>query len=270
MYSRSVYLAAALSALGAQALSSGCTGQIGALALLGDLGSCLQLTSALGLLSASGSIVGDVNSYLGSLCADSTPTCSNSTLTSAQSTISSACSSDLAAGGTDATEVKLLQALLQSYPQVKTAACAKNSTTDQYCAVNALYTIQNVTGTEVSTSFVTGVLTGSSTDAFDKAVSSGQLCTGCVGEIYQQAVQANSSVADTSVARGLQQQCGANFASSSPTGVSTPSAASTSQAAAASSSSGAAVFGANVNFIPYAVAGSTVVLGALFGGAALL
>lgn len=93
----------------------------------------LPVVSAKSELSAnpfqsSGSIVSSLNSYLGSLCASSTPTCSNSTLTSAQSTISSDCSSDISGGGTSATEIQVLETILENYSEVYAAACSKNST----------------------------------------------------------------------------------------------------------------------------------------------
>lgn len=124
-------------------LSTGCTTQLGALAL-GGLGSCLQLTSLLPVLSvgsslparaianlniskSSGSVVDPINTYLKSLCGSSTPTCSNDTLSSASSSISSACSSDLSDGGTSGAEVKTLLALINHYDQAYAAACSTNS-----------------------------------------------------------------------------------------------------------------------------------------------
>lgn len=124
-------------------LSSGCTTQLGVLAL-GGLGSCLQLTSLLPVLTvgsflpdraianlriskSSGSVVDPLNSYLKSLCSSSTPTCSNDTLTSASSSLNSSCSSDLNDGGTNGAEVKALLILLRDYSQVYAAACSTNS-----------------------------------------------------------------------------------------------------------------------------------------------
>lgn len=108
-------------------LSSGCTTGVGALAL-GDLGSCLQLLSALNVIQGNGNLTDSLNTYLASLCSSSTPTCSDSTLQSALSTVNSSCASDLAAGGTDAATVITLQAVLTDYPQVRAGACSTNST----------------------------------------------------------------------------------------------------------------------------------------------
>ena len=54
-----------------------------------------------------------------------------------------------------------------------------NPSTNDYCLSGSLSTIQNVTGTNVSVSAITGLLTGSGTDELQSALSSGQLCTGC-------------------------------------------------------------------------------------------
>ena len=106
----------------------GCTTQIAALAL-GDLGSCLALTSLLSVVQGgNGSIVDPLNSYLSTLCSSSTPTCSNSTLSSAQSAIQSGCSSDISSGGSDGEEVEALVAALNYYPEIYSAGCSKNST----------------------------------------------------------------------------------------------------------------------------------------------
>jgi hypothetical protein len=76
----------------------------------------------------SGSIIDPLNTYLASLCSSSTTTCSNTTLSSAETSLSSSCSSDISGGGTDAQEIEALLAALNSYPEVYTAACSKNST----------------------------------------------------------------------------------------------------------------------------------------------
>jgi hypothetical protein len=79
-------------------------------------------------VQSSGSLVDPLNTYLNSFCASSTATCSNDTLRAANSSIASGCSSDIQAGGTDGATVAALQSILQFYPQVKTAGCARNST----------------------------------------------------------------------------------------------------------------------------------------------
>ncbi|RSH87395.1 hypothetical protein EHS25_003305 [Saitozyma podzolica] len=245
----------------AQALSSSCTAQIAGLAV-GNLGTCLQLTTLLPVLSGSGSIIDPLNTYLASLCSSSTTTCSNTTLSSAETSLSSSCSSDISGGGTDAQEIEALLAALNSYPEVYTAACSKNSTTGGYCVTETLSTVQNTTGTNVTISFVLGILSGTgNTSSLQSALSSGQLCTGCVSEIYGQALKANATIASTSIGSALTSQCGSSFGTSA-SGVTAPSSSGASTSAAAtsatSSKSAAGSLPLGKTMLPYAVAGVSV------------
>ncbi|WVQ80780.1 hypothetical protein IAT38_002885 [Cryptococcus sp. DSM 104549] len=268
MLARSALVAIAASTSYAAA---GCTTQVGVLAL-GDLGSCLQLTSLLPVLSASGSIIDSLDTYLKSLCGSSTPTCSNATLTSAQSSISSGCESDISAGGTDAAEVKGLLALIKNYDQVYAAGCSTNSTNGDYCVTDALTTVQDSTGTNVSVSTITSLLSGDSSTLSSLAtvLSTGELCTECVSGIYYEVLQANSTIASSTIGQGLTSQCGSSFGAAAPN-TTTSASADSSASSAAATSSGASSAG----FVsaPYAglaasagIAGS--VLGAMFLGAA--
>ena len=122
-----------------------------------------------------------LDSYLGSLCANSTQKCSNATLTSAQTTVESACASDLSsAGGQGA--VSVLNGLFESYPEFYTAACSRNETTSSYCVTSILYQLQNATGQDLSFSTVSTLLSGGSDglSQLNSALNDGQLCTGCV------------------------------------------------------------------------------------------
>nr|XP_019001197.1 uncharacterized protein I203_06393 [Kwoniella mangroviensis CBS 8507]OCF64658.1 hypothetical protein I203_06393 [Kwoniella mangroviensis CBS 8507] len=265
MHARSALIAIAASTSCAAALSSGCTTQLASLAL-GDLGSCLQLTSLLPVLSGSSndSITSTINTYLGSLCSSSTPTCDNSTLTSAQSSVNSACSSDYSAGGTDAIEIQGLVGLLGNYNEIYAAGCSKNSTTNTYCVTDALTTVQNATGQSITVNYLTSILSGDSStlSGLESVLSSGSLCTGCVSGIYYEAKQANSSIGDTSFGQALTQQCGSSFGTTAPNTTSTSTSSSSS--AASSGSSSAAEMS-----IPYATFGVVgTMLGAVVVGAA--
>jgi hypothetical protein len=54
--------------------------------------------------------------------------------------------------------------------------------TNEYCVVNTINTVQNVTGQQISIDFLTNLLGGSGSDSLQSALQTGQLCTGCVGE----------------------------------------------------------------------------------------
>ncbi|OCF36794.1 hypothetical protein I316_01390 [Kwoniella heveanensis BCC8398] len=244
---------------------AGCTTQIASLAL-GDLGSCLQLTSLLPILNnGNGSVVGSVNSYLTSLCSSDTPQCSNSTLSSAQSSISSGCSSDISEGGTSGVEVQGLLTLLQNYDHVYAAGCSKNSTTNDFCLTDTLYTIQNTTGTSLTVDYITSLVSGGSSglSSLESVFQSGGLCTGCVSGIYYEVKQANSSIAGTSLDQTLTQTCGSDFGASAPNTTSS-SAASASSGTTSSGSSGAFVVAS-----PFAGLGTAAALGASMVGAAV-
>ncbi|KAK8864426.1 hypothetical protein IAR55_001674 [Kwoniella newhampshirensis] len=267
MHVRSALIALVATTSSAVALSTGCTGQIGGLAL-GDLGNCLRLTNLLPVLGASGSIVPALNTYLASLCSSDTPTCSNATLSSAQSSLTSDCASDISGGGTNAAEVGALVTLIHDYPQVYAAACSRNSTTGDYCLSSTLSTIQNTTGTEISVSFVTGLLSGSnsSTSSLQQVFQSGGLCTQCVSGLYYEALQANSSIAGSTIGQGLTSTCGAEFGTTAPNTTSTNTANTTTSSTPASSSAASSGFVA----APFAGLANTAMISGSLLGAVLL
>ncbi|TYJ55973.1 hypothetical protein B9479_003358 [Cryptococcus floricola] len=240
MLARSALIALVSSATYTAALSTSCTTKVGVLAL-GDLGSCLQLTSLLPVLSGSNSVVDSVDSYLKSLCADSTPTCSNDTLTIAQSSIDSGCSSDISDGGSSGTEVSALKGLLAHYTEFQAAACSTNTSTSDYCVTETLTTIQNAVGGNLTTSDVTSLLSGSSSSnsSIASVFTSGQLCTDCVNGMYYEALQANSSIADNIIGKGLTSKCGSDFGTKAPDTASSASSSSASSTSTSSSSSSA-------------------------------
>ncbi|WVR07059.1 hypothetical protein IAU60_004098 [Kwoniella sp. DSM 27419] len=246
--------------------AAGCTGTVGLLAF-GDLGSCLQLTSLLPVIQNGGDLVSSVNSYLGSLCASSTPQCSNSTLTNAESNIQSGCSSDLSGGGTNAAEVNALLTLLKNYPQVIAAGCSKNTTTNDYCLTETLTTIQQSTGSNITVSYIAGLLGSSdSISSLEQVFGTGKLCTSCVSGIYYEVKQANSSVADSSVGKALTNQCGADFGASAP-GSTVSQSASQSSSPAATSGAGSAGF---PTASPFAGLTTVLAVGGSIVGAAVL
>ncbi|KAI9639827.1 uncharacterized protein MKK02DRAFT_29798 [Dioszegia hungarica] len=273
-------VAAAAAVASAQGLSSGCTTQVGLLAF-GDLGQCLQLTQILSVFSStSGSVITPLNNYLNSLCASSTPRCSNATLTSANSTIQSACASDASGGGQAATIIQTVGSVLQSYPYFITAACSKNTTTNNFCLTDTLTAVQNATGQDVSFSTVSSLLSGGSAGiaGLSQSLSGGQLCTGCVSGFYQQAIAANATITTLPAASAIQSQCGSNFgrmvtgvSSSAPAASGTGASGAASSSAAASSSRAAGFMTANTAIsFPAVAAALSIVGGIAVGGLAVM
>lgn len=93
-----------------------------------------------------------------------------------------------------------------------------------------------------------------------------------ISSIYQQAVKANSSIADTSFANTLQQQCGnETLTNTSPSGVAgASSAASSSPASSASGSTSPNAAGPVQIMSTAAIYGTVVMLGAVAVGGALV
>ncbi|ADV20314.1 hypothetical protein I305_01046 [Cryptococcus gattii E566] len=267
----STFLILAASTSYAVALSAGCTTQLGVLAL-GGLGSCLQLTSLLPVLTSSGSVVDPLNSYLKSLCSSSTPTCSNDTLTSASSSLNSSCSSDLNDGGTNGAEVKALLILLRDYNQVHAAACSTNSSTGDYCVTDTLNTIQNASGSNVTLSSVASIISGTSSDTSNitSVFSSGQLCTQCVSGMYYEALQANSSVGDTEIGKALTSKCGSDFGKTSPNTTATSTSGGSSSPATSSASSSSGFVSAQYAGLAASVGIAGSVLGAVIIGSTMM
>ncbi|BEJ11114.1 hypothetical protein CspHIS471_0105360 [Cutaneotrichosporon sp. HIS471] len=205
-------------------LSTGCTTTFAGF-ILGDLSSCLQVTALLPVISSGGnsSVVGPLNGYLTSLCASSTPTCTNASLTTAASRVRSGCTQELA---DPASIPNLFLTIVDNYTPIKVAACSKNETNNEFCASDALNTIQNVSGTDVTFNTVTSLLGGNADVAstLQQVLGTGELCTGCVAGIYHAALEVNSTIATSSIGQTITGQCGADFGMNI-TGVSMSSAA---------------------------------------------
>ena len=101
---------------------------------------------------------------------------------------------------------------LHLYPYTQTDIL--HFSTGDYCVSSTLSSIQNSTGTNITTSFLIDLLSGQNLDSVESSFTSGSLCTGCVQQIYAQAVQANATIAQSSIASGLSSQCGSSFTSS--------------------------------------------------------
>lgn len=107
-------------------LSSGCTGAFASF-IIGELSSCLQVTSLLPVLNASGnnSAIDPLNRYLTSLCGSGTPICSNQSLAGAVTNVKGGCAAELE---DKASIPSVILTVLEHYGPIRTAACSKNST----------------------------------------------------------------------------------------------------------------------------------------------
>lgn len=236
-------------------LSTSCQTAAGGF-LLGDLGSCLSLTSLVPVLTGSGSIIPSIDSYLGTIC--TSPPCSNSTLTSAESTIQSSCSSDLNNGST---LVVALDTLLQNYTVVRDVACLQSTTNNTYCITQTLSAIQNATGTQITSSYITSLLDSNSTELNSLiGLDASVLCTSCTKAIYQEISKAIPSIADSTIGKAILSKCGSDFGTGSmPSGVAEQGSSATTSAVASSTSASAARAVIGLEMMQFvAVAGSVV------------
>ncbi|KAH9957901.1 hypothetical protein BC827DRAFT_1222200 [Russula dissimulans] len=91
------------------------------------------------------SVVPPLNTWLTGFC--SKDACSNHTLAALVTNLTNGCSSDLSALGLTNPNTNLTSTVQQFYPTVRQVLCLQDNSTHQFCAVDALYDIQNQTGT---------------------------------------------------------------------------------------------------------------------------
>ncbi|KAJ9102404.1 hypothetical protein QFC21_002804 [Naganishia friedmannii] len=206
-------------------------------AQLGGLSTCLSLSSLLSVFSASGSIVAPLDSYLNTLCASAS--CDNSTLQTASSDITSACSSDLSSSNG---LVSGLQEVVNLYPTVRAVVCLEDNSTNTRCITETLYAIQNATGTTLSVSGITSLLSGSNTTLLNEIgnLNASVLCTPCTQAMYKEVQARNATVASGTIGKAINSKCGANFTTGTSSNITSGDASASSSAAASGSASSSA------------------------------
>ncbi|KAK0541233.1 hypothetical protein OC842_000066 [Tilletia horrida] len=271
-------------------LSPSCIGNIGGLALSGDLSDCLGLTTALGTftsLGSSDSLAPPIQNYLSTeICPR--PACAASVLSDANTKVNSACSDADRATNNGINLVTGLGLILSNYTQIRNIACLKQSNSDNYCVTDTLDLYQTQTKSNVTISKVIELVNNP-----DGLISSlpdpKAFCTSCVDAISSVVfgtalggpLISNSS--SSTLKNGLVQGCGASYddgsipsdvsesasgssASGSGSGTSTASGAGTSST---SKPSGAANPGASISAFNL-VTPVTLALGAIAGALVVL
>jgi len=123
--------------------------------------------------------------------------CSNQTLATLVTNITNGCSSDLSSLGLDVQDVTT--SVQQFYPTVRQILCLQD--TNQLCAVEGLYDIQNKTGT-LSLNNISTIAPFSEQDV---------ACSNCTKAAYNIILSNDPEVITSSVNSSLSNQCGANF-----------------------------------------------------------
>jgi len=127
-------------------VSSQCQSSLAGIASSSDA----QCINAAGLVpiflgDSNASVVPPLNTWLTGFC--SKDACSNQTLAALVTNLTNGCSSDLSTLGLANSNTNLTSTVQQFYPTVRQILCLQDNSTHQFCAVDALYDIQNATGT---------------------------------------------------------------------------------------------------------------------------
>ncbi|BGP24838.1 hypothetical protein JCM10295v2_003758 [Rhodotorula toruloides] len=209
-----IALTAALAATGAHAqsassllngLSSQCTSA--ATSLLGsDFASCSQLSGLLSVVTASGSVVNPINTWLGSVCSASN--CSTAAITNATSVIDNGCSSELSSGQAIVTAAR---SVVANFNAVKEGICLQYSSNSTFCITDLLQSVQSATGQQVTLSTLTSL-----NASMLQSIPSSAVCTDCahglVTKLGSALSNGTSSSTQSSVFGAVSSYCGSSFA----------------------------------------------------------
>ncbi|KAL8276839.1 hypothetical protein RQP46_010770 [Phenoliferia psychrophenolica] len=226
-----------------------------------------QSITSLGLvsvLSATGSIITPLTSWLGGAC---TQTCSSATLSTAESTIQSGCASDITSGAALATG---LQTLTSNYTAVKDVLCLQAVSNSTYCLTNLLTSVEAATGSPVNVSSVTSLLTGG-TAGFATLLSTlpaSTLCTDCTHALVSKlTVLAKDTSTSTSSLSSVSSECGASFTDGTiPSTVQEGTSAASSSASSTSAVTSTSLSGASTLVPGLGGAMAVAMVAALAGG----
>ncbi|KAE8207354.1 hypothetical protein CF327_g7360 [Tilletia walkeri] len=265
-------------------LSPSCIGNIGGLALSGDLSDCLGLSSALGTFTSLGSgdsLAPAIQSYLAdNVCPKAA--CSSSVLSDAQNKVGSACSAEDRANNNGINLVTGLELILSNYTQIRNIACLKQSNSQDYCVTDTLDLYQDQTKSNVTVSKLLDLVENPSS-LISSLTNPLAFCTSCVDAIssavYGTALDGPliSNSSDSTLKNGLVQGCGASyddgtipsdvtesFGTSSSTGTNSPTSSTAAPSSSSTNQSGAAAPALGLSSFNL-VAPVTLALGAVAG-----
>ncbi|KAI0297171.1 hypothetical protein BC826DRAFT_177325 [Russula brevipes] len=189
----------------AQSLSSQCQSTLASIATSSNA-QCLNGAGLVPIfLSGSdNSAVPSIDTWLTGMCSKSA--CSNQTLLT---NVTNGCSSDLSSLGLDVQNVTT--SVQRFYPTMRQILCLHDSSTNQLCAVEGLYDIQNKTGTlgiNKISAIVPQLISGG-LPVF--GLPQNAACNNCTKEAYNIILSNDRQVITSKVNSSLSNQCGANF-----------------------------------------------------------
>ncbi|KAJ3532675.1 hypothetical protein NM688_g7388 [Phlebia brevispora] len=208
---RSVFavIAAGLSLVSAQSISSQCQGTLTSI-VLSDQGTCLNAQALIGVLMAgsNSSLISPINSWLTGLCAEAA--CSNDTLASLSASLTSGCQTELGSLGFGNVTAGQLTSLVQTvYPTVRQIACLEDTTSNTLCVTEALNGLQAAEGTVTAASLETllqQIVAASVPDLPDSVK-----CSDCSKETFLLVEQGFPGLMGSDTESNIDQTCGANF-----------------------------------------------------------
>lgn len=193
-------------------LSAGCATGLLQIVTSSNISSCLALPQAVAALTSSGnnSIVPGLNQYLGgSICGSGKPACTQAQLSAANGTLLQSCGSDLQSNNGENIPA-LVYYFINSYDELRTAGCLQDSQS-QYCLVNDMYTLQNVTRMPLTLSSIQSILGNKTTQQQSLealAANKTAFCTDCTHGLY---TVLNPNNTNQQFAGAVNQTCNATF-----------------------------------------------------------
>lgn len=171
--------------------------------LLGtEFATCASLGSLFPVVTASGSLVEPINTYLGSVCRQ--PNCSAATVANATAILEAGCSDELDAGNV---AVVALRDIVANFPSVKEGICLQQSTNGSYCATAVLTNFQNALGTDLTLSKLANVNLSALED-----LPAQRMCDNCLHAMTTKLLPVfESDPAESQVGRAMAQYCGTTF-----------------------------------------------------------
>jgi len=219
-------------------LSSSCQSALPGL-LTSSFASCANVLGLVSVATSSGSIVEPLTSYIEDLC--TTTPCTASDLSGAKTIIDNGCSTDIANGSVIPTALELV---IDNFGGVRSLLCTKYTSNNTYCVPEVLSAAQNSSGTELSLSTLTSLLSSGDATSFLSTIPKSVYCTDCGDAITTEAIAIAANVSagsEDTIKNAASQQCGASFADGNlPSTISTAGGSGVASSSSSDTTTGAA------------------------------
>lgn len=180
-----------------------------------ELNRCLVVPQAMGILvnMNNKSIVESTNRYIEILCANTTPLCPDEIIRNTTKALNETCPTM-----NSGSAVGVAKMLIYNYHDIRAVLCAKNESTDAFCAVDVMRTIEDSIRVPLDVRFVYDALNGveDRLDQITKVIDTGSLCTGCMNDLLSNAGRMDYLGADasnSSLMKTARTHCGDEFGS---------------------------------------------------------